>query len=178
VRERLPSATSQAVASVAAIAPHRANDARAPGAQRPVRGQASAAASLAPSRAPRAALGRLGEQLAADHLHGLGFAILARGVRTSGGEIDVIASRGAVLIFVEVKARRVSVREGRARDDQDPLAGIGPHKRARLRRAAAAWLAQRDRARPRTRHIRFDAIGVIVDGTGRVRSLEHIEDAF
>jgi putative endonuclease len=126
----------------------------------------------------RLALGRLGEQLAAEHLQGRGFAIIARGVRTAGGEIDVIASRSHVLVFAEVKARRVSARGAHPRGALDPLAGIGPRKRARLRRAAVAWLAERDRARPRAQRIRFDAIGVTVDGAGRVRSLEHVEDAF
>ena len=55
---------------------------------------------------PRRALGRLGERLAAAHLQRLGFAILARNVRTRHGEIDLIAFDGEALVFVEVKTRR------------------------------------------------------------------------
>src|SRR5205807_2831512 len=59
---------------------------------------------------PRPALGRLGEQLAAEHLERNGFAILARRERTGAGEIDVIAFDGTTLVFAEVKARRRSAR--------------------------------------------------------------------
>ena len=42
---------------------------------------------------------------------------------------------------------------------------------------AARWLHER-RERPRAAVIRFDAIGVVFDGTGRLLSLEHLEGAF
>ncbi len=50
-------------------------------------------------------LGRLGEELAAAHLRRLGFATLARNVRTRHGEIDLIVFDGRTLAFVEVKTR-------------------------------------------------------------------------
>ena len=49
--------------------------------------------------------GKHGEDLAADTLLGLGYAILARRYRTRYGEIDIIARDRDVLVFVEVKAR-------------------------------------------------------------------------
>ena len=51
-------------------------------------------------------LGRRGEQLAAEHLERLGFAIVARNHRTRFGEIDVIAHDGHTLVICEVKTRR------------------------------------------------------------------------
>src|SRR5580704_16672915 len=54
---------------------------------------------------PRRTLGRLGEDLAAAHLGRLGFATLARNVRTRHGEIDLIVFDGRTLAFVEVKTR-------------------------------------------------------------------------
>ena len=50
--------------------------------------------------------GKLGEELAADALRGMGYAILARRYRTRYGEIDIIAQDEDTLVFVEVKARR------------------------------------------------------------------------
>ena len=89
---------------------------------------------------PPPPLGRLGETLAAAHLEGLGFAILARNVRTRHGEIDLVAFDGETLVFAEVKTAR---RRGDA-DQQaqrgDPLQWLGPPQRARLRRLASAWL--------------------------------------
>jgi putative endonuclease len=42
---------------------------------------------------------------------------------------------------------------------------------------ARAYLAEAV-DRPRTRLLRFDAIGVVVDARGRLTRLEHLENAF
>jgi putative endonuclease len=55
---------------------------------------------------PRRTLGRLGEDLAAAHLARLGFATLARNVRTRHGEIDLIVFDGRVLAFIEERVYR------------------------------------------------------------------------
>jgi putative endonuclease len=54
----------------------------------------------------RAALGRHGEDLAAEHLRKAGYRILERNVRTRHGEIDIIAEDGECLVFVEVERWR------------------------------------------------------------------------
>ena len=53
----------------------------------------------------RQALGRLGEDLAAVYLEERGYCILERNVRTRHGEIDLIAEKAGVRVFVEVKLR-------------------------------------------------------------------------
>ncbi|HEX8715222.1 MAG TPA: YraN family protein [Solirubrobacteraceae bacterium] len=125
----------------------------------------------------RRALGRRGEQLAAEHLRRRGYAVLARNVRTRDGEIDLIARQRTTLVFVEVKTRCVGAHQSAIRADQLPLAGLGARQRTRLRRLAAAWL--RDAA-PRTSAstLRFDAIGVVLDTRGALRRLEHVENAW
>lgn len=57
------------------------------------------------SRAEREAKGRRGEALAAWYLRVKGWRILAQRVKTPRGEIDLIARRGGVLAFIEVKWR-------------------------------------------------------------------------
>lgn len=145
-----------------------------PIAQRP----SSEGAQLFPCpRDPRHALGRLGEQLAAEHLARLGFAILARNVRTRHGEIDLIAFDGRALVFVEVKTAR-STGRGRTPMVEGPLERLRPRQRMRLRRLAVAWLSERRADRPTAREIRFDAIGVTVDANDRLLRLDHLEAAW
>ncbi len=120
---------------------------------------------------PRHQLGRLGEQLAADHLARRGFRILERNYRTRWGELDLVAFDGEILAFCEVKARRVSSR-GIA-----PFDALHARKRARVRKMASSWLRERS-DRPYAPVIRCDAIGVTFDRTGRLLALEHLEGAF
>jgi putative endonuclease len=124
----------------------------------------------------RRALGLRGEQLAAEHLQRLGYDVLARNVRTRHGEIDIIARDRAVLVFVEVKTRRERSPEGPV----EPLSGIHPLQRLRLRRLAGAWLAAGGGKQDAVRftEIRFDAVGVTVDGAMRLLRLDHIEAAW
>ncbi len=123
------------------------------------------------SEDPRRTLGQRGEQLAVEHLERLGYAILARNFRTRWGELDIVARAGSTLVFCEVKARRC-LGTGR-----HPLESVHPRKRAQVRRMARAWLAEPD-PRPHLPQMRFDAIGLTFDRSGRLTSLEHLEGAF
>lgn len=91
--------------------------------------------------------GRRAEALAALWLRAKGYAVLARRVRTPVGEIDLVARRGKVLVFVEVKAR---LEPGQARE------ALSPQALARVRRAAEALSARY--STPDTQTIRLDAV--------------------
>jgi putative endonuclease len=128
---------------------------------------------------PRRKLGALGEQLAVEHLRRLGFVIVERNVRTRHGEIDLIAfDEQGTLIFVEVKTLRARNRRRGVCPDEQPLAWLKFSQRNRLRGLAQAWLYETAARRPRARTIRFDAIGVIVDGQDRLLRLDHLEGAW
>jgi len=120
---------------------------------------------------PRPALGRLGEQLAAEHLIRRGFQIVERNYRTRWGELDIVAYDGRTLAFCEVKTRRLS---GSRRD---PLESVHSRKRSKVRKMAGRWLVERT-DRPYADNIRFDAIGVTFDTEGRLARLDHLEGAF
>jgi|SRR5690242_3534927 putative endonuclease len=124
---------------------------------------------------PRRALGELGERLAAQHLERAGYTILATNFRTRYGELDVVAADSRYLVFCEVKTRIAGTRRG----PDGPFDAIGPRKRARVRAMAREWLASTDAAdRPRRPELRFDAIGVLMSRSGRLVSLDHLENAF
>jgi putative endonuclease len=109
---------------------------------------------------PRRALGRAGEEMAAQHLERCGYRVLARNVRAGGVEIDLVVSRGGAVAFVEVKARR-GRRHGAAEE------AVDARKRGRLVRGAAAWLAGQPR---RFERVRFDVVACeLEDGAWRVR---------
>lgn len=118
---------------------------------------------------PRHRAGRIGEQLAAEHLERLGYDIVARNARTRWGELDLVAHGPDVIVFVEVKTRRG--------DNGRPFDALDSRKQGQVRRMAAAWLVQTP-GRPFAPELRFDAIGITLDGTGRLAQLEHLEGAF
>ena len=131
-----------------------------------------------PTGDSRRALGRRGEELAARHLRTRGFTVIERNARTRHGETDLIAFDGSTLVFAEVKTRRIGYTQSALRPDQRPLSGLHARQRIRLRRMAAAWLADEQRSRPFAEAIRFDAIGVVLDVRGKVRQIEHVENAW
>lgn len=102
------------------------------------------------------------ELLAAILLRFKGYRILARGYRVSAGEIDIVARRGRVIAFVEVKARATL---------GDALDAVGQKQRRRIVRAAEHFMAQH--AALQACDLRFDVVAV---QPGRLP--RHIADAW
>jgi putative endonuclease len=101
-------------------------------------------------RAPHThAQGGVGERAAEAWLVRQGYRIVERNLRNHGGEVDLVASEGETLCFVEVKAR-ASDRYGPA------IAAVGSAKRRRLARAAALYLVSYPWPGP----CRFDVLGL------------------
>jgi putative endonuclease len=121
----------------------------------------------------RQRLGRRAENLVARRLRAAGWRILDRNARTRYGEIDLIGLDAGSLVFVEVKAGRAGSSGGPGR----PVLAVGVVKQRRIRSLARAWLATQATL-PSHREIRFDVIGVTIDGDRRVSDFEHIRDAF
>lgn len=111
--------------------------------------------------------GMQAEVAASDYLRKKGMQIVERNFRTRAGEIDIIARQNGVVIFVEVRARRIG-------GLVDPLESITPTKRSRLLKAIRFFVA--------TRHVtsdcRVDVVAILWDRAGRIVQVDHIEDAF
>lgn len=114
------------------------------------------------------ASGRSGEQQAGRYLQRRGFAILDRNARLGRGELDIVARKQDLLVFIEVKAHK-SIESG--------LLALHPDKCARLLSAAEVWLGRHPHYA--TLQCRFDLIIV----TPRIGlsgwlppRIEHMED--
>ena len=118
--------------------------------------------SQGPERQVAFRTGISAESRAAAFLIAKGFRILARRWRSPVGEIDIIARRRTLLVFVEVKARE---------NLDDAAWSVTPRQRQRIAAAAEVWLAHNPDAR--IRDIRFDAMLV---APGRIP--RHITAAF
>jgi len=123
---------------------------------------------------PRAqALGPLAEDLAAAYLVRAGLRIHDRNwrPRTGRGEIDIVASEGATLVFVEVKARTTD-------EYGAPDRAIGANKRRQIAAAARRFF----RSHPESpRLVRFDTVSVLWPGpldAPESAVVEHVRDAF
>jgi putative endonuclease len=103
--------------------------------------------SRAAPRRAREHAGRRAEAIAAWWLRLRGFAVLATRWRTKVGEIDLVARRGDLVVFVEVKRRATLAAAAEA---------VTATNRARVARAAEHYLARnRDLA---ACTVRFDAL--------------------
>ncbi len=109
--------------------------------------------------------GRWGETRAVEYLQEMGYSILARNVRTGHGEIDIIAKKEALIIFVEVKTRR-------SHSFAYPEDSVTLRKQAHLLSAAEEYLERHPEC-PDT--WQFDVIAVEGRPGGKVQ-IEHFEN--
>lgn len=123
----------------------------------------------APRRRSRRELGRIGEEHAARYLAARGYRVRERNFRAPGGaEADIIADDRGTLAFIEVKARSST-------DVLAPHQSVTPAKQRQIARAAALYLATRER---RERMTRFDVVEVVLTPQGRVQHIALTQGAF
>jgi putative endonuclease len=113
------------------------------------------------------ALGISGEKLACEELARRGYAILATRYRTRAGEIDIVATDGGTLVFVEVKTRS-------SEDFGIPAEAVTRRKQRRIVTMAKWYLSEK--------HLhgslcRFDVVTVLWR-PGRPPVLEVVKNAF
>jgi putative endonuclease len=112
-------------------------------------------------------LGDRGETLAAQHIQAQGYTIEATNWHCSHGEIDIIARRDNVLVFIEVKTRRASTTES-------AFASINARKQEKLIAAVHQYLNDH-----RHENIiwRIDAIAIALPPDNQQPVIDHVEDA-
>lgn len=115
------------------------------------------------------AVGTWGEAQVAAYLRKKGYQLLGHSYHCRFGEIDLIARKGKVLCFVEVKTR-TNLSMGLPRDY------VTAAKQEKLRKTAAFYLAEKDLDCP----VRFDVAEVYADKDRTPASvrIEYLENAF
>ncbi|MEO2204085.1 YraN family protein [Paenibacillus pabuli] len=121
------------------------------------------------SKLTRQQKGKLGEEAACSWLREHGYQIIKQNWRCRRGEIDIIASQGDLLVFVEVRSRSGAGNYG------TPQESVDVRKMQQVRSTAAVYLQQ---SRERELQVRFDVVAVMLDVAGQIGTVDHIENAF
>jgi putative endonuclease len=112
------------------------------------------------------AIGMSGEQAAAAYLKGKGYKVIQANYRAAGAEVDLVASCGDILCFIEVKTRKNC-------DHGSPEMFVTRPKQLKIIRAARIFAARKPY---RDFRVRFDVVSVLRDGS--VIACDHLENAF
>jgi len=110
--------------------------------------------------------GNIGESKAAEYLIENGYSILEKNYRHKRNEIDLIAVRDELLVFVEVKTKSYT-------QFGNPEEMVDQAKADRVISAAENYVFEQDWPH----NIRFDIVSVLMKGE-RVQEIKHFEDAF
>lgn len=109
--------------------------------------------------------GIIGENKAADYITSKGYRIISRNYRCKIGEIDIIAIKDHILVFIEVKTRS-SNRYGY------PYEAVNWKKQNKIIKTSMVYMREK---RLLDYQMRYDIIEIYLKGEGRIN---HIENAF
>ncbi len=110
-------------------------------------------------------LGEIGEKYAVDYLQNKGYKILGRNVYIKGGEIDIIAQKDNLVIFIEVKTRKSD-------EYVDIVDSIDKEKEESLTASCEEYLAQNGNISDND--FRIDLIGIVIN-RDTIFKFEHIK---
>jgi putative endonuclease len=113
------------------------------------------------------ALGRWGENLAADYLTQKGYVILEQNFRTPYGELDLIVQDASTLVFVEIKTRSTDT-------FGLPEASITSRKQQHIVSAALAYMQA---ASDTEISWRIDVIAIRKNNSGPTPEITHFKNA-
>ncbi|QSX08714.1 YraN family protein [Alkalibacter rhizosphaerae] len=110
----------------------------------------------------RIKIGKAGEEEACGYLKNKGYTIVAQNFRCRHGEVDIVATQGEDLVFIEVKTRN-------NRNFGRPCEAVGWKKQRHIQKTAMFYLTKYGSVEM---NVRFDVVEVEKEG------IHHIENAF
>lgn len=113
-------------------------------------------------------IGKYGESIANSYLRDLGFSILEENFRNRFGEIDIIANKNNLLIFVEVKTRF-------SKSYGTPSESVTKSKQQNIIKLSKYFLLKK---RTLNYYIRYDVIEILLNSKDENYKITHIENAF
>ncbi len=114
----------------------------------------------------RREFGDWGEKVAAWYLQRKGYRVFAKNVQCRGGEIDIVALKAGILVFVEVKTRKT--------DNFGGIQSITPYKQNKLRIAAQQFC----RKTGVSGAMQFDALVIVGGSQSKSISIKHYRNCF
>ena len=123
---------------------------------------------------PQRQIGNFGEKEAVKYLRKRGYRILEKNYTIDGAEIDIIARRKGITVFIEVKTRNV---KHLGYYEARPASSVTPEKQRKIIRAANHYITRH----PTDDRLRLDIIEVYICDTDKkikTKEIKHIEAAF
>mgnify|MGYP001572271818 CR=1 FL=1 len=114
-------------------------------------------------------VGRLGEKLAGEYLERQGYKIIKRNFRTRFGELDLIATKNANLVFVEVKLKI-------GEDFGSPEEMIDRKKLKQIEKTAQSFLIENPVYERKYAGFQIDAVCIVLDETRNVKRITQYEN--
>ncbi|MDP3769360.1 MAG: YraN family protein [bacterium] len=118
----------------------------------------------------RKRLGAWGELVSEKYLVDKGYSILARNYRKPWGEVDLVATKNDILVFVEVKTR-----DSIHAHHFLPEESITPVKKRKLRKVCEIYLAEH-KIQP-DQQWQIDVLSIILDKSTQKARINHIQNA-
>ncbi len=110
-------------------------------------------------------LGKVGEEMATKYLVNIGYQILEKNFRFKRDEVDIIATKDGIIVFVEVKTRTSNFLG-------EPEESVSMAKQKRIIKVANHYLIENDL----DNEGRFDIFGIIINRNEEI--INHIKEAF
>ena len=125
-------------------------------------------------RTEKRRIGDIGEGIACKYLEKRGYRVLERNYLKPWGEIDIVAEKGNLLTFIEVKSVSRESSATVSRENLRPEDNMHPAKLKRLHRAIQTYLL--DHKVPESKPWQIDLACVYLDFSTRRAKVEMIEN--